>query len=42
MNVMVVTDMDAADNENDRNESGESLTQCSGFYISMPCWLKTF
>lgn len=42
MNVMVASDMDAADNENGRNESEENLTQCSGFYISMPYWLKLF
>jgi hypothetical protein len=37
--MMAVSDMDAAVNENDRNESGEKLMQISGFRNSIIIWL---
>lgn len=42
MHMMVASDMDVADGENGRNESEENLTQYSGFFSSLPCWLKCF
>lgn len=39
MHMMAVSDMDAAVNESDRNESGEKLMQISGFRNSIIIWL---
>jgi hypothetical protein len=39
VHMMAVSDMDAAVNENDRNESGEKLMQISGFRNSIIIWL---
>lgn len=39
MHMMAVSDMDAAVNENDRNESEEKLMQISGFRNSIIIWL---